>query len=325
MKMKTLAVAVATAMAAAVAWTGLADGVTNVHGKQRENSRLVDIYYDLDGFGDSYWIAVRIEGRTNAVASATFTGDVGSGIEPGKNHHIVWDAGRDWPYRKGDVRAVLTATRQDGNHDKVQLWEDGPYWATTNIGASMPMDFGLHFWWGDTVGYWHDDGGWSASDGSSSNFSFDESNVPTSGKSIVTLYSEGWIITKDDTPILAPEHDAAQVKWGGSWRMPTKQEFDNLLSNCDWTWTTTENGVKGYVVRGRGDYALNSIFLPATGYGHGTSFSHSGSYGNYWSSVPDSNYSGSWYLSFDSSGHRTDSYDNRRFGFSVRPVQGFTK
>ena len=96
-------------------------------------------------------------------------------------------------------------------------------------------------------------------DGSNSNFSFSSGNAPMSDNPISTLKSEGWI-TSDR--VLVPEHDAATVHWGGTWRMPTKEELDALNSNCDWTWATI-NGVNGYVVRGRGEYASNSIFLPA--------------------------------------------------------------
>ena len=111
--------------------------------------------------------------------------------------------------------------------------------------------------------------------------------------------------------------------WGGDWRMPTSQEFEDLNSKCDWTWTTV-NGVNGYIIRGRGDYASRSIFLPCAGYGYGTSLSYAGSDGYYWSSVPYSHYYFPWYLGFDSSHHGT-SYYSRYLGRSVRPLQGFTK
>ena len=67
-------------------------------------------------------------------------------------------------------------------HNGVQLWEGGPYWADRNIGAENPWDYGYYFWWGDTVGYKFENGVWMASDGSSQNFSFDETNTPTYGK-----------------------------------------------------------------------------------------------------------------------------------------------
>ena len=209
-------------------------------------------------------------------------------------------------------------------HDKVQLWEGGPYWATTNIGAEEPWEYGYYFWWGDTVGYKRENDKWVASDGSNSNFSFDSSTTNTHKLSISTLQSEGWIVTRDGTYVLAPEHDAAQVQWGGDWRMPTRQEFDDLNNKCDWIWATM-NGVYGYIVRGRGSYASNSIFLPSAGYGDGTSLIDAGSGGYYWSSVPDSDSSNAWYLFFYSGYHDTYGEYRRGDGQSVRPLQGFTK
>ena len=207
-------------------------------------------------------------------------------------------------------------------HDKVQLWEGGPYWATTNIGAEKPEDYGYYFWWGDTVGYKRENNKWVASDGSNSNFSFIGSNTPTGDKSVSTLQSEGWI-TSDS--VLAPEHDAAKKHWGGDWRMPTKQEFDDLNNKCDWVWTTM-NGVNGYIVRGKGDYSSKSIFLPCAGDGFGTKLTFAGSHGYYWSSVPlsDGSNVNTWNLKFTSSSHSTGYY-GRYSGLSVRPLQGFTK
>ena len=216
-------------------------------------------------------------------------------------------------------------------HGKVQLWKDGPYWADTNIGAEKPWEYGYYFWWGDTVGYKIENCTWMASDGSSSGFSFKEANlfsklfgkkdnILTSGKDVSTLLNEGWIT---QNCVLAPEHDAAHVKWGGQWRMPTDQELKDLCEKCNWTWTQM-NGVNGYVIRGRGEYASACIFLPCAGIGCGPSLSTAGSDGHYWSSVPSSDFDNSWYLYFDSSLHGTG-LNYRDYGRSVRPVQGFTK
>ena len=214
--------------------------------------------------------------------------------------------------------------------DKVQLWTGGPYWATTNIGAKKPEDYGYYFWWGDTVGYKRENDKWVASDGSNLNFSFTSDNTPTYNKSVATLQSEGWI-TSDS--VLALEHDAAHKHWGGDWRMPTKQEFNDLINKCDWTWTTM-NGVNGYVVCGRGDYSSVSIFLPCAGHGDRTWFYNAGKDGNYWSSVPSSyyysGYHGAWDLKFGSAypNPNTDGINrgtSRGGGQSVRPLQGFPK
>ena len=236
-------------------------------------------------------------------------------------YHIVWDSKVDFD---NQICSNMVMRVNLVDHDKVQLWANGPYWATTNIGAKEPWEYGYYFWWGDTVGYKRVNDAWVASDGSSSNFSFVSGNAPTYYKSIATLKNEGWIMTGS---VLTPAHDAAHVHWGGNWRMPTKQELSDLNSKCDWTWTV-QNGVQGYVVKGTGAYASASIFLPCTGDGTGTSLSDAGSRGYYCSSVPDSgsNYGygySAWGLGFDSSYHNTINC-HRDYGQSVRPVQGFT-
>ena len=234
--------------------------------------------------------------------------------------------------------AASTGTVNRSVHNKVQLWEGGPYWADTNIGAEKPEDYGFYFWWGDTVGFIRKGDAWMASDGSFTDFEFGEERTPTCGKSLSTLKSEGWIIrgkerksllgklfgVREDK-VLTTKHDAAQVHWGGEWRMPTNQELKDLCNKCDWTWTTM-NGVNGYVVRGRGNYASASIFLPCAGFGHGASLGHAGSTGAYWASVPHSDYNDfeAWDLGFNSGRHAV-SYYYRYFGQSVRPVQGFAK
>ena len=237
-------------------------------------------------------------------------------------YRLLWDARADL----GPVVFESVAVRVSFDaHEKVQLWEGGPYWATTNIGAEEPEEYGLYFWWGDTVGYKREGNAWVASDGSSQNFSFNSGNTPTSFKSISTLQGESWIVSKDGTYVLAPEHDAAHVHWGGSWRMPTIQELDDLCYKCDWTWTT-RNGVNGYVVCGRGDYSEASIFVPAAGFGLGTSLRNAGSYGFYWSSVPyESGSYDAWRLYFYPGYHSTDYGNHRNDGQSVRPVQGFAE
>ena len=253
----------------------------------------------------NFWV---VQGRTNSTDWVVCTNG---------DYRIVWDAQADL----GQVRytnIVVCVTVKVRN--KIQLWEGGPYWAETNIGAEEPHEYGYYFWWGNAVGYKRENNAWVASDGSSSNFSFAPGNTPTDNKSIAFLHNEGWI-TADS--VLLPQHDAAHVHWGGNWRMPTKQEQVELNDKCDWTWTT-QNGVNGYVVRGRGNYASASIFLPCAGYGYGTSLYDAGSRGLYWSSVPDSDGNFAYVLYFNSGYHSTG-YGYRYYGRSVRPVQGFAE
>ena len=206
-------------------------------------------------------------------------------------------------------------------HKAVQLWEGGPFWAETNIGAEKPEDAGLYFWWGDTVGYRREGDAWVASDGSAENFSFSSGYTPTYNKNNATLKSEGWI---DASGNLAPEHDAAQVHWGGGWRMPTDSEFAALINNTTMTWTTS-NGVYGRLVTGKGDYASASIFLPAAGRGYGTGLDYSGSYGSYWSTTPNSSFYYAWYLYLDSGDFSRYNGSFRSSGQSVRALRGFAE
>ena len=234
----------------------------------------------------------------------------------------------------------VNVVRFNDNHDAVQLWEGGPYWATTNIGAENPEDYGYYFWWGDTVGYTRSGGTWrrttwkeggyyysgvtwvSSTGQQMSSSPFSESSYPTYNKSNSALQSAGWI---DSTGNLVPEHDAAHVHWGGDWRMPTDAEISALISNCTTTWTT-RNGVYGRLVTGKGAYADRSIFLPAAGSGYDSELDDPGSNGGYWSSTPSSGNSNSaWNLNFDSGNFFCWSGYSRVSGESVRPVRGFAE
>ena len=313
--------------------------VSNVTAKQRYPwNGMVDITCTVSGISGTtgplkFDVAVVNSGSIHSISQFWVlkdgTNSIDRVVHTNGTYHLVWDSKVNFDNQICSnmvMRVNLVVI-----HDKVQLWANGPYWATTNIGAENPEDCGYYFWWGDIVGYkregmgmfvdgnWFETSGkWVASDGSSSNFSFCDRNTPTYGKRVTTLQSEGWI-TADG--VLASAHDAAHVHWGGAWRMPTKQELDTLISNCDWAWTTM-NGVDGYIVNGRGAYASASIFVPDAGHCEGTSLPYSGVH--YWSSVPNSDFNcEAWNLSFDSYGHGMYNAD-RHYGCSVRPVQGFT-
>ena len=204
----------------------------------------------------------------------------------------------------------------------VQLWENGPYWAECNVGASKPEEYGYYFWWGDTVGYTNTGSGWiSVKDGTSILLSSSGTAASTYGKDSSALLSAGYI---DETGNLAPEHDAAQVQWGGGWRMPTEAECSALISNCTYTWITT-NGVNGRLITGMGDYANRSIFIPAAGYGYDSRLDDAGIGGDCWSSTPDSdNSSYAWILFFGRESFGLSDY-YRYAGRSVRPVRGSAK
>ena len=220
----------------------------------------------------------------------------------------------------------------------VQLWENGPYWAECNVGATKPEEYGYYFWWGDTVGYTRSGGTWDSSVSRYSGVTwvsstgqrmssspFSSSSCPTYGKDNSALLSAGYI---DSTGNLVAAHDAATAHLGAPWRMPTSDEIQALVDNCTTTWITT-NGVPGRLVTGKGNYANRSIFLPAAGYGLDSDLDDLGSNGNFWSSTPDSSdsfYFYAWRLYFNSSRfYRSSSYHSRYDGKSVRPVRGFAE
>ena len=224
----------------------------------------------------------------------------------------------------------LSVTEGDVSPGGVQLWENGPYWAECNVGASEPEEHGYYFWWGDTVGYVQSGGTWysfgfyssvtwvSSTGEQMSSSPFSPSSCPTYGKVDSELLSAGYV---DSTGNLAPEYDAATAHLGAPWRMPTDAEFAALTNNCTATWTTT-NGVRGCLVTGKGAYADRSIFLPTAGYGSDSTLGSPNSQGYYWSSTPDSEDSHfAWHLYFNSNNFRQYIYYGRQYGLSVRPVR----
>lgn len=183
-------------------------------------------------------------------------------------------------------------------HECVDLGlPSGLLWATCNVGANAPEEYGNYYAWGET----------------STKSDYSASNCPTYGLSISQLQSQGYI---DSNGNLTPQYDAATANWGGDWRMPTFDELQELITSCTCTWTTL-NGVNGYKVTSK----VNSsyIFLPAAGLRTESSGSV-GSYGSCWSSTPRDYYGDYAYdLFFDRNGHDV-SYYNRFLGQSVRPV-----
>lgn len=176
-------------------------------------------------------------------------------------------------------------------------------WATMNVGATTPEDYGNYYAWGETST--KDTYGWSTT-------YFDTND----GGGTFTKYNH-----EGGKTVLAPEDDAAHVNWGGSWRMPTLAEWRELYDNCTWTWTT-QNGINGYkVTSNKEGYTDRFIFLPAAGRRYYSDFDDVGSDGNYWSSSLYEDYSSfAWYLYFDSDGRSLYSSGSRCYGLSVRPV-----
>ncbi|MBQ9363644.1 MAG: Ig-like domain-containing protein [Bacteroidaceae bacterium] len=201
------------------------------------------------------------------------------------------------------LTTFIDVTVRDSYYEAVDLGLSVK-WATMNIGASSPEDYGDYFAWGETEP--KDTYNWST-------YKWCNGSYNTQTK-YCTSSDYG---TVDNKTVLDLEDDAARANWGGTWRMPTKAEQDELCNNCTWTWTT-QNGVNGYKVTSKTNG--NSIFLPAAGYRFDSSLSSAGSYGDYWSSSLNASVSSyACHLDFDS-GDVDWYYDNRYNGRSVRAV-----
>ena len=179
-------------------------------------------------------------------------------------------------------------------------------WATCNVGASKPEEYGDYFAWGETEPKEHYD--WSTYKW------YNGDNAPLTKYCYDSLYG-----IVDNKTVLDLSDDAARANWGGSWRMPTKAEQDELRNNCTWTWTT-QSGVNGYKVTS--DKNGKSIFLPAAGSRDGSSLNHAGSSGHYWLSSLGTDYSSSAYGLHLYSNYVYGYVSGRCNGFSVRPVYG---
>ena len=215
-------------------------------------------------------------------------------------------------YKYGSVKSFTTDEKTTGNgtsnrHEWVDLGlPSGLKWATCNVGASQPEEYGDYFAWGEVEPkdyYYWDSYKWCNGD--------DDTQTK-----YCTNSDYGYNGFTDNKTTLDLSDDAANYNWGGAWRMPTYEELDELRSRCTWTWTT-QNGVYGRKVTGPNG---NSIFLPAAGLRLDSSLDYVGIYGFYWSSsLYTSSPCSAYYLLFYSD--YVDWIINaRNFGFSVRPV-----
>ncbi|MCQ2058482.1 MAG: Ig-like domain-containing protein [Bacteroidaceae bacterium] len=217
------------------------------------------------------------------------------------------------------VKSQQSSGGKENGHDYVDLGlPSGVKWATCNIGASKPEEYGSYFAWGETVGDPYIKG---KDEGYSKSFDWSTYKYCNGSSTTMTKYctSSGYG-TVDNKTTLELSDDAARANWGGSWRMPTITEIDELLDNCTWVWTT-QNGVNGYKVTGKkAGYTNKSVFLPVAGYRNSGNLNNAGSYGYYWSSSLNTYGSYSAYGLYFYSGSHNRNYDSRHYGRSVRPV-----
>lgn len=187
------------------------------------------------------------------------------------------------------------STPIDEGHEAIDLGlPSGTMWASCNVGATKPEEYGGHYAWGETVEKDY----------------YDWSNY---------IHCDGDRDTCHDlgSDISGTQYDVAHVKWGDNWCMPTLDDIKELCDHCTSEWTTL-NGVNGRKFTGPNG---NSIFLPAAGYRSGGYLDWDGSYGYYWSSTQDPGSSEYAYDLVFSLGNSSWNYDCRGGGQSVRPVK----
>lgn len=186
-----------------------------------------------------------------------------------------------------------TQARKTAKHDYVDLGLSVK-WATCNVGATSPSDFGNYYAWAEI-----------------------EPKANYSENTYVYHNDEGMYYVFDND-IEGTEDDAAHVAWKGSWRLPTKEEWEELSSKCNWKWLN-KDGHYGYLVTSSNG---NSIFLPAAGGYVGSKLSYT-DMGLYWSSKQmDDFVSGAYGFHFNSSGKGWGDGSFRWQGHSIRPVLG---
>ena len=164
----------------------------------------------------------------------------------------------------------------------------GTKWATMNVGANSPTDYGNYYPYGKGSAQY----------------------AATSGDS---SYSG------TESPLAASADTAAQV-WGGSWHMPTRAQMKELTANTTYQWVTNYNssGINGGLFTAQNG---NSVFFPAAGAWIASSQSSVGINGSYWGSSPHDSSSGAYYLYLANGYRAVDSID-RGLGQSVRGVVG---
>ena len=179
-------------------------------------------------------------------------------------------------------------------------------WSGTNLGAASPENSGDYFAWGETE---------IKNDYSIESYKWWQTSAE--GPVTIKKYNTNTVCGPvDNITTLLADDDVAHIKLGGKWRMPTETEWDELLTDCNWTWVN-QNGVEGYLVTSKHNNA--SIFLPAAGVSVGSDEPLAG-IGCYWSSSLSTKYPINAVCMTFWDDNVEIMYDYRCYGFSIRPV-----
>ncbi len=213
------------------------------------------------------------------------------GLEPWRDKIV-----ENTPSEQSTQKKKDAIDKKQQEHEYVDLGlPSGTLWGTCNVGAEKPENYGNYYAWGETETKDNYSGG-------SYEYGSDPDNM--------TKYN-----ATDGLTTLEAKDDAATANWGEEWRMPTEDEWFELIDECTWTWTDL-NGVNGYKVKGPNG---NTIFLPVSGYCTDDRRRRTGRYGNYWSSSLDTD-AGYAEIAFFSASNCYVQGNRRCDGISVRPV-----
>lgn len=211
------------------------------------------------------------------------------------------------PQKSTIIKPQLELCKPSGTlngHDYVDLGLSVK-WATCNLGAKNPSDYGDYYAWGEIM--------------PKNNYAFDNLKycLDKFGDKFSKYVTDSKWGAIDGRYELEVSDDAAYKTWGAGWRIPTKAQQDELLKKCKWVWTSF-GGHKGYKITGRNG---KSIFLPAAGERQVNLSSIVSVCGNYWSrTLVEDGCLGAYGLYFFNSGDKGTAYHSRCDGFSIRPI-----
>lgn len=200
----------------------------------------------------------------------------------------------------GESKSSISKSN-NAQEERVDLGlSSGILWATCNIGASSPSEIGDYFAWGEREP--KDVYGW------------DTYKLCRGSYNSIFKYTE-----TDGKKVLDSQDDVAKSMLGGEWRIPTKEDMEELVEECEWKWTSL-NGQLGWKVIGSNN---NYIFLPASGAASSYRIAGVNELGRYWTATRDeSNYS-AYNLRFKDGTDTIVVVDDTRFyGRTIRPVIG---
>ena len=256
---------------------------------------------------------------TDGIGTGSFSSTL-TDLAPNTTYYVRAYASTSQGTAYGLEVSITTQNSSVGQYVDLGL-PSGLQWATCNVGAEVPENYGDFFSWGET----QPKSGWNLYCDLNYMYYYIENYGGWEGtEEIVTILKYctdlDYGIT-DNLTVLLPEDDAATVNWGADWRIPTIEEWQELFENTTSTWTT-QNGVRGRLFTATNG---NSIFLPAAGYRDDYCYDGGASNlidncGGYWSSsLHTENPFKAWGGYFNSGNFAIGSY-YRETGRSVRAV-----